>query len=268
VSAALAAVLDRATAKDLRSRYPDTASLQADLEEVLAIEASRSGEATGEATAVLRTLPAPARRRLPLRVRHAGRALAGVAVVIALVVAGVLFALANSTHRGTGIAPGVVASAQLVPDVLSEHAAHDYNPFGTGPEHPDEVGLAVDGDPSTAWTTEHYLNGNLGKPGVGLYVDAAPAPIGKAVEIQTTTPGFSAEIYVAGQAPRPYVAGNPQDLIALGWKGPVANMPSVRSGQRVRLDTAGQRFRYYLVWITKLPAGQQSASIGELTLFR
>src|SRR6476620_9808341 len=44
VSAALAAVLDRATAKDLGRRYPDARSLIADLEEVLAIETARHGQ--------------------------------------------------------------------------------------------------------------------------------------------------------------------------------------------------------------------------------
>src|SRR6188768_293350 len=42
VSSALAAVLDRATAKELDRRYPDAATLITDLEDVLAIETSRS----------------------------------------------------------------------------------------------------------------------------------------------------------------------------------------------------------------------------------
>jgi serine/threonine-protein kinase len=63
-SAALAAVVDRATAKDLNRRYLDVSSLVADLEDVLAIETARAGSATGEATAVLRTLPGKTRRRL------------------------------------------------------------------------------------------------------------------------------------------------------------------------------------------------------------
>src|SRR4051812_3190527 len=70
VSATLAAVLDRMTDKDLAHRYVDVPSLIADLEETLAIEAARSGTSTGEATAVIRTLPAKARRRLPFRMRH------------------------------------------------------------------------------------------------------------------------------------------------------------------------------------------------------
>src|SRR3712207_1464685 len=60
VSATTAAVLDRMTDKDLSHRYPDVPALIADLEEALAIEAARSGTSTGEATAVIRTLPAKA----------------------------------------------------------------------------------------------------------------------------------------------------------------------------------------------------------------
>src|SRR4051812_45637215 len=57
VSATLAAVLDRATAKELDRRYADAQAMIADLEQVLAIETARHGAVTGEATSVLRTLP-------------------------------------------------------------------------------------------------------------------------------------------------------------------------------------------------------------------
>jgi serine/threonine-protein kinase len=267
VSAALASVIERATAKDLKRRYPDAASLEADLEDVLAIEAARSGEATGEATAVLRTLPGSARRRLPFRVRQRGWVLVGLGLLAAVLVAAGLLAAADNAHRGTGVAAGVAATPALTPVPLSEHSANAYNPFGTTPEHPESVGFAVDGDRSTVWTTQHYLGGNLGKPGVGLYLDAAPGVVGKAIEIQTPTAGFNADVYVASQTPKA-PSGGSQDLTSLGWKGPVASVTGVRDGQRVRLDTAGQRFRYYLLWITKLPAGQEAASISELTLFK
>src|SRR5919204_4229217 len=91
VSATLAAVLDRMTDKDLEHRYADVPSLVADLEEALAIETARLGSSTGEATAVLRTLPSSARRRLPFRVRYPvsilalmGLAAVGVAIVVVL----------------------------------------------------------------------------------------------------------------------------------------------------------------------------------------
>src|SRR3954447_12774644 len=56
-SASLAAVVDRATTKELDRRYRAVADLVSDLEDALAIETARAGGATGEATAVIRTLP-------------------------------------------------------------------------------------------------------------------------------------------------------------------------------------------------------------------
>src|SRR5215210_5796543 len=104
VSAGLAAILDRMTAKHLDVRYPDARSLEADLEDALAVEAARSGRATGEATAVIATLPERARRRVPLRLR---RRFPVYAIVLMLVVGaaaiGVLFRQGvERTQRGTG----------------------------------------------------------------------------------------------------------------------------------------------------------------------
>src|SRR3954465_1020380 len=67
ISAATASVIDRALAKDLSLRYEDAAAMVADLENVLAIEANRTGQTTGEVSRVLRTLRGRARRRPPWR---------------------------------------------------------------------------------------------------------------------------------------------------------------------------------------------------------
>ena len=99
VSSALAAVVDRATAKDLDRRYGSDRELIADLEDVLAIETARSGQATGEATAVIRTLPARARRRLPLRMRHPMALLAAL-VLIGAAVAVALYLAADRAQHG------------------------------------------------------------------------------------------------------------------------------------------------------------------------
>ena len=72
VSAALAAILDRMTAKDLARRYPDALALRRRPRGRARASRPRApGRSTGEATAVLRTLPGRARRRLPLRMRRA-----------------------------------------------------------------------------------------------------------------------------------------------------------------------------------------------------
>jgi serine/threonine-protein kinase len=198
LSAATAAVLDRAVAKDCSRRHPSAASMAGDLEEVLAIETSRSGQATGEVTTVLRTLPGGARRRVPWRMRHpirwvASIALLGVIVALALVLA------AGRAHRGTGVGSDVVSHG-LEPVQLSQSAAHDYNPFGTGPENRDQIQNVVDNDPNTTWSTETYYEGTLkkaGGTGAGLYLDAAPGVAAKAIEVKTPTPGFAAQIYAA-----------------------------------------------------------------------
>jgi eukaryotic-like serine/threonine-protein kinase len=266
VSAATAAVVDRATANDLHRRYPDIPSLLGELEELLAIETARAGQATGEVTTVLRTL-GPARRRLPWRMRHPARRVLLLGGLLALVAAGIVLAI-DHTHSGTGVASDVSGKGGLSPVSLSQNAAHDYNPFGNGPEHPAQIGSLVDGDPTTAWSTEHYLDDTLAdKPGTGVYVDAAPGLLARAIELQTPTPGFSAAIYAAVSFDENLPSEAPQSLAQRGWHQLTAPR-AVGRQTTIQLNTAGTRYRYYLVWIVKLPPDSETAAISELTLFK
>ncbi|HSZ70860.1 MAG TPA: protein kinase [Solirubrobacteraceae bacterium] len=266
VSAATAAVVDRATAKDLQRRYPDVPALLADLEEVLALEAARAGQATGEVTTVLRTLAGRSRRRLPWRMRHPVRWLASLALLGGLIALGLALA-ADHTRRGTGV-PDVGAKPGLSAVSLAANAAHDYNPFGTEPEHPKQVANVLDGDPSTVWSTEHYLDDTLGaKPGTGFYVDAAPGLSARALEIQTPTPGFAAAVYAANRFDGALPFGSSQTLGERGWKQ-LASAQAIAAQSTLRLDTDGVRYRYYLFWITRLPPGSETAAVSAITLFR
>ncbi len=267
VSAATAAVVDRATAKDLARRYPDIPSLLADLEEVLAVEASRAGQATGEVTTVLRTLPRPARRRLPWRMRHPARWLLSSALLLGLIVSSLVL-LAGNTHRGTGIAPDIDAKPGLAPVSLADGAAHSYNPFGTEPEHLKQVANVLDGDLATVWSTEHYLDDTLGsKPGTGLYLDAAPGLRARALEIQSRTPGFTVAVYAASRFDETLPFGAPESLTERGW---VQLAPAHTAGERsiVHFETHGVSYRYYLLWITHLPSSSEVVEIAEVTLFK
>lgn len=261
VSSALAAVLDRATAKELDQRYADDRELAADLEDVLAIETRRGGQITGEATAVLRTISPDARRGLPSRVLHPVRALVALLLIAVVGVAAVLLA-ANRTERGTGEPRGAKAPAGLHSISLKQSAANDFDPPpGDGQEHHADVRAVVDRDPNTVWTTESYNNGVFfptGKKGVGIYVDAPPPVAARELEIRTPQTGWQGSVYVANAGPPPTLAG---------WKR-VADFTVTSTSQRIPLDTAGQRFRYYLVWITKLPPGQEKAEISEILLYR
>jgi eukaryotic-like serine/threonine-protein kinase len=270
VSAATAAVLDRALAKDMRRRYPDAATMARALEDVLAIETSRSGQATGEVTTVLRTLPGGTRRRLPLRLRHPVRWLATLALIAAAVAVALVAALGH-THRGTSTAGGGGARTGLTVVPLSQTAAHGYNPFGTGPENRDLIPNVVDNDPTTTWSTEQYYEGTLKKPGgtgLGLYLDAAPGVAAKALQIKTPTPGFAVQVYAARQFDATPAYGNSTPLTARGWVGPLGESSFVHDGERIPLRTAGQTYRYYLMWMTTLPQRRITAEVNELTLLR
>jgi serine/threonine protein kinase len=270
LSAATASVIDRAVAKDLERRYPDAAGMAADLEDVLAIETSRTGQTTGEVTTVLRSLPGTARRRLPWRIRHRTRWIVSLALLGAIVALVLVLAL-GSTHKGTGIAPGAASRAGLQAVQLGQASAHGYNPFGTGPENRDQIDNVVDSDPTTTWSTETYYEGTLrkaGGTGLGLYLDAAPGVVGRAIEIQTPTPGFAIQIYVADQFDSALPFGDSQSLTARGWEGPVGTSAHVRDGERIALNLGGRSDRFYLVWMTALPPGAHSATIADVTLFR
>jgi serine/threonine-protein kinase len=265
ISAALASVVDRATTKDLARRYPSAQAMINDLEEALAIETARSGHATGEATTVLRTLPGKARRRLPLRVRYPSRTTVLALAALALVAGAVAWLAASRTHRGTGTPVNVSVPGSGSPVPLGQNAAHDYNPFGTDREHPNNVGDAVDNDPNTFWSTFHYNDNKLGgKPGTGLYVDAQPEVVARTAVIQTGTPGFDVQVWGAHQISD---GDRTKPLDARGWTR-LGDQAAVGRRARIPLDTAGHPFRYYLAWITKLPPGINHVEIAEFTLLK
>jgi serine/threonine-protein kinase len=256
VSSALASVVDRATAKELGNRYATADDLVHDLEQVLAIEAARAGETTGEATTVLQTLPGDTTEFAPLRLRRPRRWLLSV-LAIAMLVAGVVGFLATRTERGPGDAQ-VVGGGDLRPVKLTADAAHDYDPQGDEDESSDAIDFAVDANPTTVWDTETYEAGFEGanKDGVGLYVDAGTPVAARQVEVTTSTPGFTAAIYAANDVP---------DDIA-GWTKITSDL-TVGAEQQIPLDTGGQSFRYYLLWITALPEDGKAA-VKELSVLK
>jgi eukaryotic-like serine/threonine-protein kinase len=262
VSAALAAVVDTATAKRQENRYADDAEFISDLEDVLAIETARAGSATGEVTTVLRTLPSNAKRRIPFRLRHPATVVILVLVVLALIGGGVYF-LAGRTHHGTGNLPQAPPKATPTQIQLCSTCAHDYNPVApVGPktQHPGETGLAVDRLRGTAWTTEQYYNG-LEKAGVGIYVDANPGVPARSMVIDTATPGYSVVIYARKNQPSP----NTFDVGPRGWVK-VGAASKIRATQTVPLSTGNVPYRYYLVWITNLGNHNQVA-VNEIALY-
>ena len=256
ISAALASVVERSTAKETQNRYPSVSQMVHDLEEVLAIEAARSGQATGEATTVLQSLSGDTADFVPARLRRPRRALALTLLVLGLLAATGLL-LATRTEKGTG---GTVVKkpAELSEVRLAGSAASDYDPEGDNKESDDATRNAIDGNPTTNWNTETYQGGFEGndKSGVGIYVDAGKPIAARGVALVTATPGFKARVYASETVP----------LRIAGWVA-VSPVLKVEEDHAFRLRTRRREFRYYLLWITELPE-QNKAEIQELSLLK
>jgi eukaryotic-like serine/threonine-protein kinase len=258
ISAALAAVIDTATAKRHEDRYADDAELIADLEDALAIETTRAGTAGGEVTSVLRTLPAQTQRRVPFRVRHPAISLLTVLIIVAALGGGAIW-LATRTHHGTGHPAQPAPVKAPTPVQLCQSCAFGFNPLGSpSDEHPD-ASLAIDNQPNTVWNTQTYYSGTLNKAGVGLYVDARPGTTARVLRVTTPTPGFMASVYARNNPP------------PLKWPDPgwvkISPSTKIAGKQDIRLTSGSTRYRYFLLWITSL-GGHSNLAISEVTLYK
>jgi serine/threonine protein kinase len=238
------AAVHRAMAKDPADRFQTMADFSAELEACLA-------EVQG--TQVI-TRGAVASRREQLRPRRPGMSpWPLVVVLLALIAIGAVVAylivqgIPSWPHSGNNNVTGVQGGA------VTLHAVTAFDPFGSPPgqEHNVDAPKATDADPNTYWETEQYHSSfaAIGKPGVGLVLDA-----GKTVELHelgivTQTPGFTAVIRGGTSASGPFDAYLSSPL-------------TVQSSMRIALK--GGKYRWYLLWITSLPPHGSAVRINDV----
>lgn len=211
---------------------------------------------------------APVGPRPPGRLRRAAPLLAAAGLIGA--VGAVAFSFGLSVGEVPPLDEGLTAgsSAPASPGApartavdLSRVRVRDFDPHGRpAQEKPDQVVNATDGETSTAWPTDLYRTERFGglKPGVGLLLDLRSPTALSEVDVDLTTPGTSLEVR----------AGD--DLgVDEGSLRIVATDDGRRGVARIGVPE-GTRARYWLVWITRLPAdgGQFRAGIDELRLLR
>lgn len=260
ISAALALTIDRATAKNPDERYPHIGAMVEDLETALEVETARAGGASGEVTSILDAVPEP-RRRLS---RGFGWSWTGFFLLLAVAaIAIIIVAIVSSGNSPVGQSPPATAPGQSVQLV----AAGDFDPIGGDGEHPDELGTLTDGNPAPtggSWSTETYqADFPDSKAGVGVWVEASQSVAATDLEVRSLEPGWTAEVYAADELPEP----DASDPLA-GWSL-VGRQEGVERLQQIPLDTAGQSFRFYLLWITKLAPtdGGFRVQLTEIRLF-
>ncbi|MGH2905526.1 MAG: protein kinase domain-containing protein [Solirubrobacterales bacterium] len=259
VSNALAAVIEKMTAKEPVDRYLTAASAESDLEDVLAFESARAGGLTGEATVVFDSLPKHSRRLAPAGISHPVRQRVAW-LVAALAAVGIALLLVSQLERGnTGEKPGSKA-ALGTPIALKD--ARSFDPQGTDKtEHDEEAHNAIDQNPQTDWTTESYQNGVFAsdKTGVGVYARTYAPATAATAKIRTPNSDLGVEIYGAKTLP--------SDLS--GWTK-LGSAEGDIDNKTIQLTKAPD-LRYYMVWIVKLPppaGGNSNAAISEFSLRR
>ena len=157
------------------------------------------------------------------------------------------------------------ATGTVIPVV----AVTDFDPRadnGSGDEHPDQVNNAIDGDPSTGWSTMQYRdNPKLGgeKPGVGLVLDLGkPVKLGE-VEVTFAGAGETVELRVPEKEATDKA---PMDRQAQ-WRT-VATAEDT-SEQAVLTPTEEVTSRYVLIYLTKLPevsSGRYVGTVNEIVV--
>jgi len=128
-----------------------------------------------------------------------------------------------------------------------------FDPFGEGGENDQLTGNLIDGDVSTEWRTERYLDPiTLLKPGVGVTVGVLGTP--SAIELVRFSEGTVAEIYWSDER-----LDDPS-----GWQRIVG--VNATPGSTI-VDLPPRSDGFWLIWLTELTEqndGTFLSSIAEL----
>jgi len=245
VSLRLDSAIARALAKVPEHRFATMAEFSDELQACL--QEARAGE-PGWETVVL-----PPRGRAPRAARPRGRRRFPVGVLLILLGLAALAAVVaiallreNDDGGGGGGAGTTTASGNAV--ALS--GVRGWDPNGDGNEHDGDAPAATDGNPSTAWSTEHYRAtlAAIGKAGVGLLLEAASAADVRKLTVASDTPGFVARIQAGDAAGGPFHDVSGEQTV----------------GDRTTFELHDAKARYFVVWITQLPPTLQ-ADVNEVT---
>jgi eukaryotic-like serine/threonine-protein kinase len=236
----LDAALRKAMAKSPHDRFESMTAFVSELEAVLA----ELGQPDSDHTTIMPPTAPPRPARHPGRRRRLSPWLVLV-VGLALIGAGLAAYLSLRDSDGGGSGGGTTGPIRLV-------ASNAYDPEGDGQENDGLVADATDGNAGTDWHTEHYSTAEFGnlKKGVGLVVDAGSPVRPRQLTVTTSTPGYTAD-----------VKAGPSSSCCFDT---VSSSQTVDGRTTFQLSVTTPR-RYFLIWITKLPATTRRAAINEVS---
>ncbi len=197
----------------------------------------------------------------------------GLALVVVMIIAVLLaFNLGQRSSLGILAPSDETGSSSSSPSASASQAAgqdwpirgvSDFDPQGDGTENSESAGLAIDGDPTTAWDTLTYRNrpdlGGL-KDGVGLVVDLGrQRDVGSVSLVLRGSPTGVQVLAAPGQT------SAPTDRAGFTRVGGTR-----RAGERATISVKdGTTTRFLAIWLTSLPeisASNYKGYIAEITV--
>jgi serine/threonine-protein kinase len=172
-----------------------------------------------------------------------------VVALVVLLAAGAVAAYLLLHGTGSG-SPGRAHAGGAGGAAIHLSGIRAWDPYGTNGENDARAHYATDSSPTTYWETEQYYDApSLDKPGVGLVLDAGRSVQLHRLGFSTSTPGLTAEIRAGDSSggPFPTVVGASQMV-----------------GGQAQYAISGGPYRYYVIWITRLGRGYQTARINDV----
>jgi hypothetical protein len=158
-----------------------------------------------------------------------------------------------STTTPSTPATGGSSSEESAPAaiLLDTDAASTYNPYSYPASGFGDPSLAIDGDPTTAWTAK-VVPATAPKMAQGLLIDLKTKERLAAVGLITSTPGMTVQIYGANSHTAPTSITDP------AWVALSRSRTLEKKHTRIKLRDANRTFTFVTLWISRAP----EASIG------
>ena len=187
-------------------------------------------------------------------------------VLIGLVVLALITSLVVGLYNLSRREPSPAGTAPTAHAIKGAAVFDSFGDGGDGMENDEQVPLAYDGDPSTAWTTEEYGSTWIPdqKPGVGLLFDlGSPVPVS---EVSFTVDLLPITITVLVPGGDPATVTTPDTRTVTDWTT-LKTVSLTAANTTVQIDQTTTQ--YVLVYITVLAPKEDyfQADLAEVSFF-
>jgi hypothetical protein len=159
----------------------------------------------------------------------------------------------SSTSTSTTPASTTGGSTDTESIVLDTNAASPYNPYDYPASWFGDPSLAIDGDTSTAWTAQ-VNPATAPKMAEGLLIDLKAKQKVAAMELITSTPGMTVQVYGTAAATAPNSITDPS------WTPLSAPDVVKKKHKHIALRDSAKEFTFITLWISKAP----ESAVGTL----